>query len=95
MTYAGTVALWLGISSRRYPGGKMGILGFLLILNTLLFIAALVSIARNRTDTAGRAAVWALIVLAVPVLGSVMWFLIGRRGSQALASAAQRDNNLS
>jgi hypothetical protein len=30
----------------------------------------------------------------VPVLGSVMWFLIGRRGSQALASTAQGDNNL-
>ena len=56
-----------------------GIMGFLLILNAILFIAALVSIARNRTHTTGATIVWALIVLAVPVLGSVLWFLIGRR----------------
>ncbi len=56
-----------------------GIMGFLLILNAILFIAALVSIARNRTHTSGALVVWALIVLAVPVLGSVLWFLIGRR----------------
>jgi ABC-type molybdate transport system permease subunit len=56
-----------------------GIMGFLLILNAILFIAALVSIARNRTHTTGGTVVWALIVLAVPVLGSVLWFLVGRR----------------
>ncbi|HAG59124.1 MAG TPA: hypothetical protein DCR15_19325 [Arthrobacter bacterium] len=56
-----------------------GIMGFLLILNAILFVAALVSIARNRTNTTGATVVWALIVLAVPVLGSVLWFLIGRR----------------
>lgn len=55
------------------------IMGFLLILNAILFIAALVSIARNRTHTTGGTVVWALIVLAVPVLGSVLWFLVGRR----------------
>ncbi|WP_082979244.1 hypothetical protein [Arthrobacter sp. B6] len=33
------------------------------------------------------------MVLAVPVLGSVIWFLIGRRGSLALVSAAQRDHD--
>jgi hypothetical protein len=56
-----------------------GILGFGLILNALLFVAALVSIARNRTHTTGSTVVWALIVLAVPVLGSILWFLVGRR----------------
>ena len=56
-----------------------GIMGFPLILNAILFIAALVSIARNRTHTTGGTVVWALIVLAVPVLGSVLWFLVGRR----------------
>ncbi|MGO4804241.1 PLD nuclease N-terminal domain-containing protein [Arthrobacter sp. 2MCAF15] len=50
-----------------------------MILNAILFIAALVSIARNRTHATGGTVVWALIVLAVPVLGSVLWFLVGRR----------------
>ena len=57
----------------------MGILGFLLIVNAALFISALISIARNRTYTSGGTVVWALIVLAVPVLGSISWFMIGRR----------------
>lgn len=58
---------------------SLGIMGFLLVLNAILFVAALVSIARNRMNTTGATVVWALIVLAVPVLGSVLWFLIGRR----------------
>lgn len=56
-----------------------GIMGFLLILNAILFIAALVSVARNRTHTTGGTVVWAPIVLAVPAIGSVLWFLVGRR----------------
>lgn len=60
-----------------------GIMGFFLILNAVLFITALVSIARNRTHTSGGTVVWALIVLALPVLGSVLWFLIGRRESSS------------
>ncbi len=58
-----------------------GIMGIFLILNAVVFIAALVSIARNRTHTSGGTVVWALIVLALPVLGSVLWFMIGRRES--------------
>jgi ABC-type molybdate transport system permease subunit len=58
-----------------------GILGFFLILNAIVFIAALVSIARNRTHTSGGTVVWALIVLALPILGPILWFLIGRRDS--------------
>ncbi|WP_131681543.1 PLDc N-terminal domain-containing protein [Pseudarthrobacter sp. YALA5] len=56
-----------------------GILGIVLALNAILLITALVSIARNKIHTTGISIVWALIVLAVPVLGSVLWFLIGRR----------------
>lgn len=59
----------------------MGILGFLLIVNAALFISALISIARNRTHTSGGTVVWALIVLAVPVLGPVLWFAVGRRAA--------------
>ena len=58
---------------------SFGILGFVLIVNAILFISALISIARNRAYTSGGTVVWALIVLAVPVLGSILWFMIGRR----------------
>jgi hypothetical protein len=60
-----------------------GILGFMLALNTVLFIAALISIARNRIHTTGGTIVWALIVLSVPVLGSILWFFVGRRDSSS------------
>jgi hypothetical protein len=66
-------------SSQLVPG--WGILGLFLVLNAVLFIAALVSIARNETHATGGTVVWALIVLALPFLGSVLWFLIGRRQS--------------
>jgi hypothetical protein len=61
---------------------SFGILGFLLIVNAILFISALISIARNRTYTSGGTVVWALIVLAVPVLGPILWFAIGRRAAR-------------
>lgn len=69
-----------------------GIMGFFLILNAIVFIAALVSIARNRTHTSGGTVVWALIVLTLPVLGSVLWFLIGRRELFSLISTIKRDS---
>ena len=53
------------------------ILGLLLIAGVVLFVVALISIARNRTYSSGGTVVWALIVLALPVLGPVLWFLLG------------------
>ncbi|WP_373462902.1 PLDc N-terminal domain-containing protein [Arthrobacter pascens] len=67
-----------------------GILGFLLIVNGILFISALISIARNRTYTSARTVVWALIVPAVPVLGPVLWFAIGRRAARDNLRLADR-----
>jgi hypothetical protein len=58
-------------------------MGLLLIAGVALFVAALVSITRNRTHTSGGTVVWALIVLALPVLGPVLWFLIGRRAPKS------------
>ena len=58
---------------------SFGILGFLLIVNAVLFVGALISIARARNHTTGSQIVWALIVLALPAIGSVAWFAIGRR----------------
>ncbi|WP_395405105.1 PLDc N-terminal domain-containing protein [Arthrobacter sp. UC242_113] len=42
-------------------------------------MAALISIARNRSHASGGRVVWALVVLVLPVLGPVAWFLVGRR----------------
>lgn len=58
---------------------SFGILGVFLMVNAVVFIGALISIARTRNHTTGSQIVWALIVLALPVIGALMWFLIGRR----------------
>jgi hypothetical protein len=60
---------------------SFGIWGLLMILGVALFIGALISIARNRIYTSGGTVVWALIVLALPLLGPLLWFLIGRRAA--------------
>ena len=64
---------------------SFGILGYFLMVNTALFAGALISIARSRNHITGSQVVWALIVLALPVIGALMWFLIGRRAKNAAA----------
>lgn len=64
---------------------SFGILGFFLMVNVALFIGALISIARTRNHTTGSQVVWALIVFALPVIGALTWFLIGRRSKDTAA----------
>jgi hypothetical protein len=56
-----------------------GIMALPLNAGVVLFVVALISIARNKTYTSGGTVVWALIVLALPVLGPALWFVIGRK----------------
>lgn len=53
---------------------------FLLIglLGLVLFVAALVSIARTPQSSSLGQPLWILIVLAFPVIGPVLWFLVGK-----------------
>jgi len=46
------------------------------------FVLAAVSIARNRASTGLEKAVWVLVILAFPLLGPILWFVIGRRGGR-------------
>ena len=69
-----------------------GILGIPLIAGVVLFVIALISIARNRTYTSGGTVVWALIVLALPLLGPLLWFLIGRRAPSPGGTASMPKN---
>ena len=63
-----------------------------LIAGVVLFVVALVSIARNRTYSSGGTVVWALIVLALPVLGPVLWFWIGRQAPSPGGTAPMPKN---
>ncbi|MET1021429.1 MAG: PLDc N-terminal domain-containing protein [Arthrobacter sp.] len=69
-----------------------GLLGIPLIAGVVLFVIALISIARNRTYTSGGTVVWALLVLALPLLGPLLWFLIGRRAPSPGETASMPKN---
>ncbi|TFB49476.1 PLD nuclease N-terminal domain-containing protein [Cryobacterium tagatosivorans] len=43
-----------------------------------LIIVALVQVARAPMEPAGRA-IWVLIIVVAPVLGSIAWFAIGHK----------------
>ncbi|MCS5735045.1 PLDc N-terminal domain-containing protein [Herbiconiux daphne] len=49
----------------------------------VLFIAALVSIARAPRASTGEKVIWIVVVLILPLLGSIVWFAVGRRFATA------------
>ena len=53
-----------------------------------LFVAALVSIARNKQQTSVGTALWILVVFTVPVLGPLLWFLSGSKSSRTSHTAS-------
>jgi drug/metabolite transporter (DMT)-like permease len=64
------------------PSPFFGIWGIVMIAGVALFIAALISVARNKTYTSAGTVIWTLIILALPVAGPVLWFLMGRKPSR-------------
>jgi len=48
------------------------------VIQIVLFIAALVSIVASRRYTGGGKVLWVLLVLFMPLLGALGWFLLGR-----------------
>jgi threonine/homoserine/homoserine lactone efflux protein len=49
------------------------------VLTLLLFVVAIIDIARSRHLSGLARAVWVLIALAFPLVGAALWFAIGRR----------------
>ncbi|MBB5893311.1 PLD nuclease N-terminal domain-containing protein [Kutzneria kofuensis] len=54
----------------------------LAIAHVLIAVLAVVSVLGSRQST-GMKAVWFLLIWAMPLIGSVMWFLVGRREQRA------------
>ncbi len=46
-----------------------------------LFIGALISIAKSPNYTGGLKALWILACLAMPFVGSIVWFIWGKNGN--------------
>jgi len=54
------------------------------ILVITVIVVALVSIARHTDELSSTAtAVWSAVVVFVPVIGGIVWFLIGRPAARA------------
>ncbi|AHI01514.1 hypothetical protein GCM10010174_08840 [Kutzneria viridogrisea] len=61
--------------------GAIG-LGCLAIAHVLIAVLALSGILRSAQGP-GAKLVWSLLVCAVPLVGSVLWFLVGRQEQRA------------
>jgi len=49
------------------------------ILPFLIVVAALVDIIRNEFDPSQNKLIWVIVVILLPVLGSILYFIIGRK----------------
>ncbi len=58
-----------------------GMLVFLVLI-VALFIAALVSIAQRESASGTEKALWIAIALFFPVLGPILWFVIGKKSTR-------------
>ena len=56
------------------------ILGLISLLVIGFIIAAIVSVATSDILAVGGKAVWILLILAFPLIGSAVWFIWGRSG---------------
>ncbi|WP_066043144.1 PLDc N-terminal domain-containing protein [Herbiconiux solani] len=50
----------------------------LILASVVLWIAALVSIVRADRLTATERVIWILVVIIIPLIGSIGWFAFGR-----------------
>lgn len=58
------------------------VFGLIILVAYFVFaVAAIISIFNSRNYTSGLKALWVLAVLAFPFLGSLIWFLVGRKSS--------------
>jgi hypothetical protein len=57
-------------------------LAALAIAHVLIAVLAVVSVIASR-QSLGMKAVWFLLIWAMPLIGSVLWFLVGRREERA------------
>lgn len=54
-----------------YGGGAIG------LLTLALAIVAIIQIATSRLDST-RKAIWVIVVICLPLIGSLLWFLLGQ-----------------
>ncbi|MCA0297275.1 MAG: PLDc N-terminal domain-containing protein [Actinobacteria bacterium] len=58
------------------------------VLPMILFICAMVSIAKHRAASGTEKVLWVLVSLIFPILGPILWFAIGKKSSNGAATQA-------
>lgn len=61
-----------------YSGGLAIVALVLIVLQVVLFVAALISILGSRRYTGGGKFLWLVVVFFAPFLGPLGWFIAGR-----------------
>ena len=58
---------------------EIGGIGGLLIL--IADVWAIINVLQSRAST-GKKVVWVVLIILLPILGLILWFLLGPRGSR-------------
>lgn len=62
--------------------------GAVILAALALIVTALVSVVRTETFSPVAKGGWVLLIIVVPLAGSLIWFLIGRRTPPGMSPAA-------
>ncbi len=69
------------------PGGaEIIVILLVLVLPYILNIVALIEVLRNEFEPSQNKLIWLIVVLVIPFLGAVLYFLMGRKGRIKLDS---------
>ena len=69
------------VEQKLWERGKGEVMGGILGLIVLVLdIVAIVDTLKSSMDT-GKKALWIILILILPVIGMVLYFLIGKKGS--------------
>lgn len=60
------------------PAGYDILWSVIVVAVVALTITALLQALRSKAYTGGQQLLWALLIVAAPVLGSLVWFVLGR-----------------
>jgi F0F1-type ATP synthase assembly protein I len=58
---------------------SLSVWNLLLLVQSVLFIVAMITILVSRRYTGGGKLVWVLLVFVLPVVGPIVWLIWGRR----------------
>jgi Phospholipase_D-nuclease N-terminal len=61
-------------------GFEIYILLFIFVIPLFLWIIAIIDLVQRKFEDSTNKIVWALVILMIPALGSILYLIIGRKG---------------